>query len=270
MRVPAILLTKEGEIVEIVARVSYTRFGPQIFGFNDYNRNYRRKFVKCPRGYIARKTTTHVYEIYIDQNETIVNSYMTGFDVGLGRRIVGDVIILKRPIHERRFIPFHYKDLARIYYVRRHIYPAGSTIGRLLRIPLTYFGFSRLAGRRRSYGRVYRRQLHPKFFGRYNNDYRIRRAKKGFYFSGRRNKDRFYIPLFGSARHVIGKRRPPLRRRSILTPKRRPVMYSNKRLVRRPIRGRGIVKRPVRGRGIVRRPVRGRGRSPIRGGRGSR
>jgi hypothetical protein len=253
MRVPAILLTKEGEIVEITAKVFYTRFGPQIFEFNDYDRNYRRRFVKCPKGCIARRTSTHVYDIYVDPNETIVNTYMTGFDVRLGRRIIGDVIILKRLIYQRYFVPFHYNELARFYYVRRHIYPAGSRIGRLLRIPLTYFAVRRLAGRRRSYGRVYRRKLHPRFFGRYNNDYRIRRAKKGFYFSGRRNKNRFYIPLFGPARH--GKRRSPLR---II----KPVIHRNKRPVRRPIPGRKIIKKTV-----VRRPPMRRRRSPMRGRR---
>jgi len=246
MRVPAILLTKEGEIVEILARVFYTRLGPQIFGYSDFERNYRRRFVKCPKGCVARRTSSHVYDIYVDPNETIVNPYMTGFDIGLGQRIIGDVIVLKRPIYGRRFVSFHYKELANIYYVRRRIYHAGSELGRLLRIPLYYFTMGRLPGRRRSYGRVHRRQIHPKFFSRYSPDYRIRKAKGGYYFSGRRNQDRFYLPFFGGVR-----RRP---RRKVV---KKPIMFSNKRLVRRsPIRGR---RSPIRGRGR-RSSIRGRGR----------
>ncbi len=229
MRVPAILLTKEGEIVEIIAHVISTRFGFQIYGYNDYDNYYRRRFIKCPKGCVARRTSSHVYDIYVDPSESIPNPYMTGFDIELAERIIGDVIILKRPIYQRTFVPFKYGELSRFYSVRRYIYPAGSRNRRLIRIPLTYFALSRLQGRRRSYGRVYRKKLLPRFFRLYNKDYRIRRTPKGYYMSGRRTPSRLHLPLFGSIRH----------RRS-----KRPIKYSNKRLVRRPIQKKIPRRRP--------------------------
>ena len=166
---------------------------------------------------------------------------------------------MKRPIYQKGFVPFHYNDLARIYHVRRRIYPTGSKIGRLLRIPLFYFALMKLGGKRRSFGRVYRRQLAPSFFRRYDRDFKIRRTKDRYNFNGRRNKYNFFIPLLGNPRHK--RRKPPLRRRT--SPKRKRVMYSNKRLVRRPTVRKTVFKKP--GRRVVKKTVIRKGKTRFRG-----
>lgn len=145
---------------------------------------------KCPKGYVALKTSEFVYDIYVNLKDfKELNPYMYGFDFELkNKKIIGDVIIVKKKMEKIQ--EFKIKELLDIYKIYRpviNITPKDIDFG-LKGIALRYFYYPKEKQK-------FKVKIKNRFFKEYSKKYIIYEKSKWIVFKHKTKPIKFLLVL---------------------------------------------------------------------------